>query len=202
LPICWRLTLFNALAIGAILLVSSLALFFLLRGALFSELEKTVKDRAVTAAREVEAGEELDAGNDELTLDEVFVVVRDGQGRVLSRTTELGGAENNVWRRAGVGAGGGWDSGALRGRVGLRLRHAGEPFGRGRVVEAGKSYDDAQEVLDTFAGLLALIVLVALLLSEVGAYLMARGLRSRRSRMWSGRRARSRRETCPVGCRW
>ncbi len=42
------------------------------------------------------------------------------------------------------------------------------------MVEAGKSYEAVEETLDTFAGLLAVVVLFALLLSAIGAYLMAR----------------------------
>jgi len=175
-PIRWRLTLFNALAIGAILLVSSLALFFLLRGALYGGLEDTVRSRAVTAAREVEAGEELDTGDDELTLDGVFIVVRDEQGRVLSRTAKLAGAEDPVWRRALAS---GRAEGGAAGLSGggsdyVYAVPVSPPDGAARVVEAGKSYEDVQEVLDTFAGLLTLVVLAALLLSGVGAYLMAR----------------------------
>jgi signal transduction histidine kinase len=176
LPIRWRLTLFNALAIGAILLLSSLALFFLLRGALYAGLEDTVKGRAIAAAREVKAGEELER-DDELTLDGVFVVVRDGRGRVLSRTAELTGAEDPVWRRA-------LESGRAEGGA-ARLSGDGPDYvyavpvsppdgAAARVVEAGKPYEGVREILDTFAGLLALVVLVALLLSAVGAYLMAR----------------------------
>lgn len=176
MPIRWRLTLFNALAIGAILLVSSLALFFLLRGSLFSGLEDTVRNRAITAAREVEAGEELDTGDDELTLDGVFIVVRDGRGRVLSRTSEPGDAEDRIWSRA-------LESGRPEGgAAGLSGDGSGYVYavpvdpadGAARVVEAGKSYEAVEETLDTFAGLLAVVVLVALLLSAVGAYLMAR----------------------------
>ncbi|MEJ7843765.1 MAG: HAMP domain-containing sensor histidine kinase [Rubrobacter sp.] len=176
MPIRWRLTLFNAMAIGAILLVSSLALFFLLRGALFSGAEDTVKSRAVTAAREVEAGEELDTGDDELTLDGIFIVVRDGRGHVLSQTAKPGSAEDPVWKRA-------LESGRPEGgAVGLSGDGSGYVYavpvdpadGAARVVEAGKSYEAVEETLDTFAGLLAVVVLVALLLSAVGAYLMAR----------------------------
>jgi len=168
--------LFNALAIGAILLVSSLALFFLLRGSLFSGLEDTVRSRAVTAAREVEAGEELDTGDDELTLDGVFIVVRDEQGRVLSRTAKLAGAEDPVWRRAlASGRAEGGAAGLSGGGSDYVYAVPVSPAdGAARVVEAGKSYEDVQEVLDTFAGLLTLVVLAALLLSGVGAYLMAR----------------------------
>ena len=176
MPIRWRLTLFNALAIGGILLVSGLALFFLLRGSLFSGLEDTVRNRAVTAAREVEAGEELDSGDDELTLDGVFIIVRDGRGRVLSRTAEPGDAEDQIWSRA-------LESGRPQGGAsGLPGDGSGYVYavpvdpedGAARVVEAGKSYEAVEETLGTFAGLLALVVLVALLLSALGAYLMAR----------------------------
>jgi len=55
LPIWWRLTLFNALTIGAILLALGLSLFLLLRESLISGFEDTVRDRAV--ARALESGE-------------------------------------------------------------------------------------------------------------------------------------------------
>ncbi len=51
MPIRWRLTLFNALIIGAILLALGLSLFLLLREALLSGVEDTVRSRAVAAAR-------------------------------------------------------------------------------------------------------------------------------------------------------
>jgi hypothetical protein len=41
LPIRWRLTLFNALVIGAILLALGLSLYLLLREALLSNVENT-----------------------------------------------------------------------------------------------------------------------------------------------------------------
>ena len=176
MPIRWRLTLFNALAIGAILFVSSLTLFLLLRSALYAGLEDTVRGRAVAAATEVEAGEELDTEGDELTLDGVFIVVRDAQGRVLSRTAELEGAEDPVWRHA-LASGRAEDGRAVLSGERSDYVYAlpvSPQEGAARVVEAGKSYGDVQEVLDTFVGLLALVVLVALLLSAIGAYLMAR----------------------------
>ena len=173
----WRLTIFNALAIGAILLVSSLTLFFLLRAALLSELEDTVKNRARVAAREVEAGETLDRGDDELTLDGVFFVVRDGDGEVLTRTTDLDDPEDDpVWKRA-------LESEEPQGGV-TDLSESGSDYvfavpvepdkGQARVVEAGKSTETTGEILDTFAGVLAGVALAAFLLSAVGAYLMAR----------------------------
>jgi len=55
LPIRWRLTLFNALAIGTIMLVSGLAIFFSLRAALLSSVEKTARDSALAAAKAVDS---------------------------------------------------------------------------------------------------------------------------------------------------
>ena len=93
MSIRWRLTLFNALAIGLILLVLGLVLFFLLRSALLSDVEDTVRNRAVTAARTVESGDALSQEDTEqLTLDGVFVIVRDEQGRisaVLEQAVEI-----------------------------------------------------------------------------------------------------------------
>ena len=177
MPIRWRLTLFNVLTIGAILIASSLALFFLLRGALYAGLEETVTNRALTAAREVEAGEELDAGDDELTLDGVFILVRDGRGRILTRTADpVNDAEDPMWRRA-------LESGRPEGGA-ARLSGDRPDFvyavpvspdrGGARVVEAGRSYGTVQQTLDTLAGLLVSIVVAALLLSAAGAYLLAR----------------------------
>ena len=60
MPIRWRLTVFNALSIGAILVVLGLSLFLLLHNALLSEVEDTARDRALAAAKTVETGEDLD----------------------------------------------------------------------------------------------------------------------------------------------
>jgi hypothetical protein len=56
-PIRWRLTIFNALAIGAILLLLGVGLFFLLRESLLSGVESTVESRAGIAARELKVDE-------------------------------------------------------------------------------------------------------------------------------------------------
>ena len=177
MPIRWRLTLFIALAIGAILLVLGLTLYFLLRGALLSGVEDTVRNRAVTAAGEVQSGEELDVRDDELTLDGVFIVVRDEQGRVLAQTVDLmNGGEDPVWKRA-------LESGGPEGGA-AELSPEGSDYvyavpvdpaeGPARVVEAGKSYEQAQETLDVFGTVLAAGVGAAFLLSIGGAYLLAR----------------------------
>ena len=84
MPIRWRLTLFIALAIGAILLVLGVALFFLLREALHSNVEETARKRAVQAAATIEDDDSLEKEDvSEYTLDGVIVIVRDGKGDVL-----------------------------------------------------------------------------------------------------------------------
>jgi two-component system, OmpR family, sensor kinase len=78
LPIRWRLTVLNALVIGAVLLALGLALFLLLRGALLSGIEEDARDRALAAAQAVESGERLEPDEAErLSLGGVFVLVRD-----------------------------------------------------------------------------------------------------------------------------
>jgi two-component system, OmpR family, sensor kinase len=101
MPIRWRLTVFNALVMGAILTILGASVFFMVRNALLSGVEHTVQDRARGVARTVESGQALSAGDVErLTLEGVFVVVRDEEGRVLARTVETATAGNSYWRRA------------------------------------------------------------------------------------------------------
>jgi two-component system, OmpR family, sensor kinase len=180
LPIRWRLTLFIALVIGAILLVLGLTLFFLLRGALLSGVEDTVRNRAVTAARDAEAGEALDEEDaDEFALDGVFIVVRDEGGRVIDQTVNLRGTkemEDAVWRRT-------LESGRPEGGA-AELSPEGSDYvyavpvnpskGPARVVEAGKSYEPVKETLAVFGTVLAAGIGAAFLFSIGGAYLLAR----------------------------
>ena len=182
MPIRWRLTLFIALVIGAILLILGVALFFLLRDALLSSVENTTRDRALNAARIVRSDGSLQADDVEgLTLDGVFVIVRDEEGLVLTEIPPIdlpsrGGAGDPVWRRAlhsGEPAAG-------------TARFSGEdpdyvyavpvdpPHGRARVVEAGKSYEPAQEGIEALGEILAAGIGVAIVLSMGGAYLLAR----------------------------
>ena len=178
MPIRWRLTLFIAMVIGAILLVLGLALFFLLRATLISGIEDTVRNRAVIASRDVRDGDlpnEEDA--DELALDGIFVIVRDGRGNVIGRTVNLKGGEGRdpVWKRAL--ASGRPESGVAD------LSPEGSDYvyavpvdprkGAARVVEAGKSYESAQETLGAFGGVLAAGTGAAFLLSIAGAYVLA-----------------------------
>jgi two-component system OmpR family sensor kinase len=182
LPIRWRLTLFNALIIGAILLALGLSLFLLLRGALLSDVEDTARSRAVAAARALESGEDVLNDEDDvgqLTTDGVFLVVRDARGRVLDRTTNFSTGEETrdpVWERALA-------SGNPQGGTAELSSEEPDyvyavpidpPVGPARVVEAGKSYDSVEDTLETFATVLVLGGLLAFLLSVGGAYLLAR----------------------------
>jgi len=178
LPIRWRLTLFIALAIGAILLILGVALYFLLRDALLSNVEDTVRGRAVNAARSIRSGEDLEREDiEELTLDGVFVIVRDAEGRVLTETVNLPSPDGDpVWREA-------LDSGEpASGTAELSGDDADfiyavpvdPPRGRARVVEAGKSYEPALEGIEATGAILAAGIGAAFVLSIGGAYLLAR----------------------------
>jgi signal transduction histidine kinase len=173
LPIRWRLTLFIALAIGAILLVLGVALYFLLRDALLSNVEDTVRGRAVNAARSIRSGEEIE----ELSLDGVFVIVRDGEGRVLTETVNFpSGDGDTVWREA-------LDSGEPASGTAELFGDDADfiyavpvdpPQGRARVVEAGKSYEPALEGIEATGAILTAGIGAAFVLSIGGAYLLAR----------------------------
>ncbi len=182
MPIRWRLTLFNALIFGTILLALGLSLFLLLRGALRSGIEDTTQSRAVTAARALEAGENPLKDHDDarqLTADGVFLVIRDAGGEILDQTANLSmkeEARDHVWRLALA-------SGDPEG--GTAELSSEEPdyvyavpvdprTGPARVVEAGKSYDSVEDTLETFVTVLAASGLLAFLLSVGGAYLLAR----------------------------
>ncbi len=177
MSIRWRLTLFNALAIGLILLVLGLVLLFLLRGALLSDVDDTVQSRAVAAARTIESGGTLgQRDTEQLTLDGVFVVVRDGRGRVLTQTANLSANGGSPWRRA-LEAGepvSGTAELSGEGEGYLYAVPVNPQSGPARVVEAGKSYEDAEATLEVFEAVLFAWIGVALLLSIAGAYLLAR----------------------------
>ena len=94
MPIRWRLTIFNALVIGGILLALGCTLFFLLRETLLSSVEDIARKRALAAAKEIDRGEGLDEENGRLLLDDglkhglthdgVFIVVRNGRGNIIT----------------------------------------------------------------------------------------------------------------------
>jgi two-component system, OmpR family, sensor kinase len=177
-PIRWRLTLYIALAIGAILLILGFVLFFLLRDALLSNVENTTRQRAENAASSIREGESLDDDDiEELTLDGVFVIVRDETGGVLTETVDLPkGGGDPVSRRA-------LDTGEPASGT---VQFSGEEptyvyavpvnpeDGRARVVEAGKSYEAAQEGVEALGAILAAGIGAAFVLSIGGAYLLAR----------------------------
>ena len=95
MPIRWRLTIFNALVIGGILLALGCALFFLLRQTLLFSVEDIARDRALAAAEEINRGEGLDEENGRLELDgglkrglthdDVFIIVRNGRGSIIDQ---------------------------------------------------------------------------------------------------------------------
>ena len=180
MPIRWRLTLFNALTIGAILLALGLSLFLLLRGAMISDLEDTVRNRAVAAARVLESGEDLgEDDSQQLTAVGVFLVVRDARGRVLDRTANFSAREeasDPVWERALASGNpqGGVAELTSEDRDYVYAVPVDPPAGPARVVEAGKSYDAVEDTLETFATVLVIGGLLAFLLSVGGAYLLAR----------------------------
>ena len=179
MPIRWRLTLYIALAIGAILLILGFALFFLLRDALLSNVENTTRQRAESAASGIREGEHLEDDDiEELTLDGVFVIVRDEGGGVLTETVDIPkkGGRDPVSQRA-------LDTGEPASGT---VQFSGEEptyvyavpvdpaEGRARVVEAGKSYEAAQEGIEALGAILAAGIGAAFVLSIVGAYLLAR----------------------------
>ncbi len=181
MPIRWRLTLFNALIIGVILVALGLSLFLLLREALLSGVEDTVRARATTAARALESAEDPLSGEDaeDLTADGVFLVVRDARGRILERTTNFSPKQeihDPLWERALA------SGKPVGGTAELTSEDAdyvyavpvSPPVGPVRVVEAGKSYDSVGDTLEAFTTVLVVGGLLAFLLSVGGAYLLAR----------------------------
>ncbi len=134
----------------------------------------------MNAARSIRLREDPTGDDiDELTLDGVFVIVRDAEGRILADTMNLpadGGAEDPVWRRALVS--GEPASGTVQFSGDepeyIYAVPVDPPKGRARVVEAGKSYESALEGVEAFGTVLAAGIGVAFVLSIGGAYLLAR----------------------------
>nr|MDQ3590516.1 cell wall metabolism sensor histidine kinase WalK [Actinomycetota bacterium] len=182
MPIRWRLTLFNALIIGAILLVLGLSLFLLLREALLSGIEDTARNRALAAARALRSGDEPLKDNDDvkqLTADGVFLIVRDAGGEILNRTTNFSMNEeirDPVWKRAlasGDSEGGTAELSSEEPDY-VYAVPVDPPSGPARVVEAGKSYEPAKEALEVFGTVLVVGIGAAFILSIGGAYFLAR----------------------------
>jgi two-component system, OmpR family, sensor kinase len=181
LPIRWRLTLFIALAIGAILLILGVALFFFVKAALFLNVQDTTEKRARQAAKTIEDEDRLEPEDvSEFKLDGVLVIVRDDKGDMLYpekvNTLPAGVAKDPVWKEALR-----LDK-AAPGKVEISGDGPGYIYavpvhpkrGAARVVEAGKSYEDALESLQAVRVILVVGIGVAILLSIGGAYLLAR----------------------------
>jgi two-component system, OmpR family, sensor kinase len=178
MPIRWRLTLYIALVIGAILLVLGLALYFLSRSVLISGVEDTAMTRATAAARLIESGENLsDAYVGQLTLDGVVLIVRDGNGGILRRVNlpSKGSIDEAVWREA---------INSTEPASGTTTFSGDDPYyvyavpldpqaGPARVVEAAKPYEPAQDALESFETVLVSGFGAAFLLSIGGAYFLA-----------------------------
>jgi two-component system, OmpR family, sensor kinase len=180
MPIRWRLTLYIALVIGAILLILGLALYFLSRDVLLSGVEDTARNRATAAARTIESGESLsDAYVEQLSLDGVVVIVRNGDGGVLQRVNlpAKGRTDSAVWREA-AGSGEPASGTAMLSGDDPYYVHAvpvDPPEGQARVVEAAKRYEPAQDALEVFGTVLVAGIGAAFVLSIGGAYLLAGG---------------------------
>lgn len=182
MPIRWRLTVYNALSIGLILVVLGVSVFLLLRDAALSEVEDSARERALAAARAVEAGGKLAVGEAERSsLGDEFVVVRDGRGEILDpsflRSVPQRDIEDPLWSRAletGEPIGGEADYSPAPAPDYVYAVPVNPPDGEARVVEAGRSYQAATDTLGAFAALLAGAVLAAVALSVGGAYLLAR----------------------------
>lgn len=180
LLIRWRLTLFHALAIvviAGVLIAILLATMF--RGV-------TTSVRAVTSARAAETVRLLETAplpddRDLATIagSEVFLVVRDEQGRILAQAgrvpRELGSvtaAEREARWRAALAAPGPitWE--------GYELRLAAAPVAtsrsEARVVEAWKSYDETAKSFFPAGTGITLVIPLGVILAVGGSFLLAR----------------------------
>ncbi len=182
MSIRWRLTLFNTVTIGAILLVFGVALFFVIRSALLYEVRQDIRGHARDVAQSVQSGESLNrAEAQRLTLDGVFVIVRDAEGNVIYRTVNLEetayeGGRSPLWRKALAADGpvGGIVEPPGRDPAYLYAVPVAPRNGPAGVVEAGKSYDTVHETIELIGFLLAAGFAVALLVSVAGGYALAR----------------------------
>jgi two-component system, OmpR family, sensor kinase len=188
-PIRWRLTIFNALVIGGILLALGCALFFLLRQTLLFSVKDTARKGADVAAKEIDRGEGLDEEDGRLELDGglarglthngVFIIVRNGRGDIITKTVNLannGEVHDELYRqvlKTGKAANGTFTF-REEGQSYVYAVPVSPPDQPARIVEAGKSYGPTQENVARMALVLASGVSVAFLLSVVGAYLLAR----------------------------
>ncbi|HET6660276.1 MAG TPA: HAMP domain-containing sensor histidine kinase [Rubrobacter sp.] len=186
MPIRWRLTLFIALVMGMILLALSLTLYLLNRNALLKGVKESAENGAITVADTIEAGDTLSSAaddDDQLILDEVGVIIRDKDGVILQSKglQAVSSADDNVWRKALKQKKVARGEAVLAGDndyyvVALPVDAPNSPsqvIDEARVVESLKSYDEAEESLETFVTLLATSIGAAFLLSIGSSYLLA-----------------------------
>lgn len=182
-----RLTIFNALAIGVILLLLGVGIFFILRESLLSSVESTVQTQAEAAARDLEIDDDGSSADpqvrleeeaaEQLSFDGVFVIVRDRSGRILYESVNLPtGGGDGVWRdvaATGESASGTADLSreAPDYVYAVPVRNDG---GQSLILEAGRSYSSLNETLETVGTALLGGIGLAFLLSLGGAYLLAR----------------------------
>jgi two-component system, OmpR family, sensor kinase len=179
LSIRWRLTIFHMVAILVIaaLLLGILAVVTY-RGVTAS-VEETAQARANAAARLLESGASPNASTvAQFAEGNVFVVVRDAQGRVIAQTAN---------RAPGIGD----VSYEDRQAVWRDVLATGQPVARSprdlyvyavpvatnrsaaRIVESWKSYDEAGQNIIPYLEVVTLAVPAGLLLAIVGSYLLA-----------------------------
>src|SRR5262245_5556010 len=89
LPIRWRLTIFHALAILGIAVVLLVLFFAAVQRGVVASVEDVAEARAAQTVKLLEIGP-LPEGSalDQLAQGDVYIVIRDGQGRVLAQTAD------------------------------------------------------------------------------------------------------------------
>lgn len=180
LPIRWRLTIFHAVAIlGIATVLLALLLAAMIRGVTAS-VQDITEARALQVAGQLEAGPPPDPrALATLARGDVYIVVRDGEGRVLAESDQptpgieaFGPAERAaIWREA-----------LAAGRPASRRAHElyayAVPLDTGysaaRVVEAWKSYDREAETFVPFARAVPFAVPLGAVLAILGSYFLAR----------------------------
>ena len=199
MPIRWRLTVFHALTVLVIVTVLvAITIVAMIRGAIAS-VEQTAQARAIEVTRLLESGARLDSPTlARLAQGNVWVVVRDGAGTVLTQTVNpiaeadtdgsdrfwefgarlvssrpkaISDEADEPWRRA---LSSGQAIGGLVGQVCVFSRPVAAVDSPARVVEAWKSYDAAGEALLPFGPGVVYVVPVAVMLAIGGSYLVTR----------------------------
>lgn len=191
MPIRWRLTVFNALTIAVILVVAGLVVFFLEGKYLYSNLKDTVREQALDAARTIEGGETPSPDQVErFILNGVVVIVRDEQGRVLTRSSDPSGwtiqtqnetfppgeDEDPTWiqalaKNAPIDGEARLSSEAPDYVYAVPVSPVDSPA---RVVEAIRPYQLTADRLKSLGWALAASIALGVLLTVAGAYLLAR----------------------------